>query len=424
MFIDKARIFIKSGDGGNGAVSFRREKYVPRGGPDGGDGGRGGDVFFEADPSLHTLSDFRYKRHYVAKNGEHGKGGKKAGKDGESLVIKVPLGTLIYEAETGELLADLAEPGQRECIAVGGRGGRGNARFVTSVRQAPRFSENGGKGEEKWVELELKLLADVGLVGFPNAGKSTLISKISNARPKIADYPFTTLVPNLGVVGTSGEDSFVVADLPGLIEGASQGIGLGHEFLRHVERTKVLAYVIDVSGTDLRVPADALSSLREEVRLYYEDLINRPSIVVANKIDIPTWQDHIDKLREVANSYGWETFSVSAVTGEGISSLVWGLNKLVKEAHVEISLRERPRVERPEPEDEPDFVIRQENDVFVVEGDAVLQIMSGIRGSDYESLRYLHRRLESLGVMDALVEAGVKDGDTVRIGDVEFEYIL
>lgn len=425
MFIDKARIFIKSGDGGSGAVSFRREKYVPKGGPDGGDGGRGGDVIFEVDTSLHTLSDFRYKRHYVARNGEHGKGANKSGKDGESLVIKVPLGTLIYHAETGELLGDLVEPGQRQCLAAGGRGGRGNARFATSVRRTPRFSENGTNGDEKWVELELKLLADVGLVGFPNAGKSTFISRISNARPKVADYPFTTLVPNLGVVGTSSEDSFVVADLPGLIEGASKGVGLGHEFLRHVERTRVLAYVIDVSGTEPKVPADALSALREEVRLYYEELVKRPSIVIANKIDIPTWQDHIDSLRQVAASYGWETFPISAVTGEGVSRVTLILQALVKSSHHEVSLRERSVVDlRIHDEDEPKFTVRREDDIFIVEGDAVERLMSGIRGSDYETLRYLHKRLESLGILDALVEAGVKDGDTVRIENVEFDYVL
>lgn len=425
MFIDKAKIFIKSGDGGNGAVSFRREKFVPKGGPDGGDGGRGGDVIFEVDSSLHTLSDFRYKRHYTAQNGEHGKGANRSGRDGESLTIRVPSGTLVYQADTGVLLEDLVEPGERRCLAAGGKGGRGNARFATSVRRTPRFSENGTKGEEKWIELELRLLADVGLVGFPNAGKSTFISKISNARPKVADYPFTTLVPNLGVVGTSSEDSFVVADLPGLIEGASRGVGLGHEFLRHIERTRVLAYVIDTSGIDSKVPGEALSALREEVRLYYEELIERPSIVIANKIDIPTWRDHFDSLREVAASYGWETYPISAITGEGVSRVVYAMEELVNTSHEKVSLRGRPMVtEEVDDKDEPMFMIKRENDVFIVEGEAVERLLGSFSGSDYETLRYFHRRLKSLGILEALEEAGVRDGDTVRIGDVEFDYIL
>lgn len=427
---------MKSGDGGNGAVSFRREKYVPKGGPDGGDGGCGGDIIFEADPSLHTLSDFRYKRHYVAENGENGKSANKNGKNGVSLIIKVPLGTMVYDGNTGKLLGDLTESGERVCVAAGGRGGKGNARFATPVRRTPRFAENGGKGEACWIDLELKLLADVGLVGFPNAGKSTLISKISNARPKIADYPFTTLVPNLGVVGTSGEDSFVVADLPGLIEGASQGVGLGHEFLRHAERTRALAYVIDVSGTDLRVPAEALSLLWKEVELYYEELINRPSVVIANKIDIPTWQEHIEGLKEVAASYGWEVFPISAVTGKGIPKLVYYLRELVKRADDRITLRERPEypVERlasadvdgksegVEGKEEPRFVIRRENDIFVIEGEEIEQLVQNVRDTDFETLQHLHKRLETLGALDALKEKGIEDGDTVRIGYMEFEY--
>ncbi|PMP64213.1 MAG: GTPase ObgE [Sulfurihydrogenibium sp.] len=322
MFIDKAKIYVKAGDGGNGCVAFHREKFVPMGGPSGGDGGKGGDVIIVADSHLQTLMDFKYKRHYKVERGQHGQGGNKKGKDGEDLIIKVPVGTVIKDAETGEILADLVEEGQSFVVAKGGKGGRGNAAFKSATNQSPLTAEPGEKGEERWIELELKLLADVGIIGFPNAGKSTLISILSKARPKIADYPFTTLTPVLGVLQLDVNDFLVLADIPGLIEGASEGLGLGHEFLRHIERTKFLIHLIDVSDFRERDPIEAFNIINKELENYSPELIKKPQIVVANKIDALSDKTLINKLENYFSDKGFPFVAVSLITKEGVDKLV------------------------------------------------------------------------------------------------------
>ncbi|OAQ21897.1 GTPase ObgE [Thermosulfurimonas dismutans] len=325
-FVDQAKIHVQAGNGGHGCVSFRREKYVPRGGPDGGDGGDGGDVILVADPQLHTLYDFYHQVHFRAENGRPGMGKKMKGRDGEDLILKVPVGTIVKDAETGEILGDLVEPGQTLVVARGGKGGRGNARFATPTRQAPRFAEPGKPGEERWLVLELKLIADVGLVGLPNAGKSTLLSRISAARPKIADYPFTTLQPNLGVVSLSDHRSFVVADLPGLIEGAHKGVGLGLEFLRHVERTRVLLQVLDASGEN---PLADFEIVEKELAHYHPELLRKPRAVALNKIDVIQDRSQLDPLKRELESRGHPVYLISAATGEGIKDLLEGLWRLL-----------------------------------------------------------------------------------------------
>lgn len=321
MFVDLAKVYVKAGDGGNGCLSFRREKYVPRGGPDGGDGGRGGDVVCAADPQLHTLMDFRYRTRFLAQRGGDGGSANRHGADGHDLLVRVPVGTVIRDAETGEVLADLAEAGRRVVVARGGRGGRGNARFKSSVNQAPRRTEPGRPGEERWVTLELKLLADVGLVGLPNAGKSTLLSRLTRARPKVGDYPFTTLVPNLGVAEYRGE-TFVVADIPGLIEGAHEGLGLGHQFLRHIERTRVLIHVVDLSGAGDRDPLEAYRTVNRELSLHGAGLETRPQLVAANKVDLPEARDRLPSFREALEKEGVRVVPISAATGEGLEDLL------------------------------------------------------------------------------------------------------
>ncbi|NPV54859.1 MAG: GTPase ObgE [Firmicutes bacterium] len=330
MFIDTAKIYVKAGDGGPGCVSFRREKHVPRGGPDGGDGGAGGDVILLVDPGLATLMDFKYKRHYKAERGQRGMGSRMSGRDGDDLVIKIPPGTVIRDAGTGEVLADLVAAGDSAVVARGGRGGRGNARFVTSTRRAPRMAEEGEPGEERWFFLELKLLADVGLVGLPNAGKSTIISRISAARPKIADYPFTTLVPNLGVVALEDGRSFVVADMPGLISGAHKGAGLGHEFLRHVERTRVLAHVLDLSCPSGRDPVEDFNVVNNELVLHDPELLKRPMVVVGNKLDMPGAAEAFERVRGYCTGRGFEVYGVSALTGEGLRDFLYGVARLLE----------------------------------------------------------------------------------------------
>jgi len=329
-FIDKAKIYVKGGDGGNGCVAFRREKFVPKGGPSGGDGGKGGDVVLVADRNVHTLLDFKYRRHYRAENGKHGEGNKRTGRSGKDLIIKVPVGTVVKDAETGKVIGELTEHGQRLVVARGGRGGRGNAAFATPTRQAPDFAEPGQPGEERWIELELKLLADVGLIGFPNAGKSTFISRVTAAKPEIADYPFTTLRPILGVAKV-GDFSFVIADIPGLIEGAHKGRGLGHEFLRHVERTKVLLHLIDLSD-NTRDPKEAFEVINKELKLYSPELLEKPQIVVGTKIDALQNRDVIEKLKSYFESKGYPFFAVSAVTGEGIDELMKYVAGILRES--------------------------------------------------------------------------------------------
>ena len=329
-FIDKAKIYVKAGDGGNGCVAWRREKFVPMGGPAGGNGGKGGDVILEADSRLQTLMDFKYKKHYKAERGQHGSGSNKHGKNAPDLILKVPVGTVIKDAETGELIADLTKEGQKVVVAKGGKGGKGNAMFKSSTNQAPDYAEEGEKGEEKWIELELKLIADVGIIGFPNAGKSTLISVLSHARPKIADYPFTTLSPVLGVLQLDIGKSLVLADIPGLIEGASRGAGLGHEFLRHIERTKFLLHVIDISDFRERQPIEAFEAINKELSSYSKTLLEKPQIVVGNKIDILSDRSYLDTLKEEFNKRGYEFIAVSAATKENIDKLVEKLKEVYK----------------------------------------------------------------------------------------------
>ncbi len=418
MFVDHARVYVRGGDGGNGIVAFRREKYVPMGGPAGGDGGRGGNVVFVADEGLSTLMDFKYRRHFKAMRGTHGQGKNMHGAGGENLTVKVPVGTVIRDDDTGEVIADLTRNGQEVVVARGGRGGRGNARFATSVNKAPSLSENGEPGQERWVKLELKLLADVGLVGFPNAGKSTLISRLSAARPKIADYPFTTLVPNLGVVVTRSKESFVVADIPGLIEGAHRGSGLGHEFLRHIERTRVLLFVLDTAQTEGRDVLEDYQILRQELELYRPDLMKRPFLIVANKMDIPEAQKNYERLRA---EFGHLVHAVSAVTGLGVNALVEETFHLLQSVPRDIVISgEEPVIRRFEEEEA--FRIERVNGVFEVSGKRIEKILAMTNFNTDEGLRRFQMIVEKMGLEEALRRQGIKPGDTVKIDDFEFEY--
>ena len=434
MLIDEARIYVKAGDGGNGCASFRREKYVPAGGPDGGDGGKGGDVVFVVDRGLSTLIDFTERTHFKAERGQHGQGATKHGKNGADLEIRVPPGTQVKDDE-GRLLVDLVLPGQRWVAARGGRGGRGNARFKSPTRQAPAFFEKGEPGEERWLRLELKLLADVGLVGFPNAGKSTFISAVSKARPKIAAYPFTTLTPNLGVVSLGPGESFVVADIPGLIEGAHKGLGLGHEFLRHIERTRVLLYVIDASGLEGRDPCDDLRVLRNELALYQAQLLERPSVVFANKTDLAEARAHLAALQETAVEIGAAFYSGSAATGEGLREVLYAVWRELEKAPAPIPKSPQAETDgrvvlRPGFERERkrrlnlrDFTISRDENGFVVEGEDLARLMLRLNLESEAGMSYFQQLLSEIGVYEALRKAGATDGDTVRVGDIEFEYV-
>ena len=421
MFVDVAKITIKAGKGGDGAVSFRREKYVAAGGPDGGDGGRGGNVLFVADPNLSTLMDFRYKRKYVAQNGENGRGANSYGKSGEDLTIRVPRGTLIKDAETGGLIADISgdEP---VVVAKGGRGGLGNRHFATPTRQIPRFAKPGLPGEELTVQLELKLIADVGLIGFPNVGKSTTLSRISAARPKIANYHFTTLSPVLGVVRVGDEASFVAADIPGLIEGASEGIGLGHDFLRHVERCRLLRQGVDVSGCEGRDPKEDLEQITRELEQFSPVLAQRPQIVLGNKCDIAT-EEQVAAFEEFVRAQGYDFLPVSAATGKGLDKLPGIVFERLRELPPVTVFT--PDYVKPAPRDAREFTVSKEEDgSFFVDAPWLERILEGSDVEDYESLQYFQTQLADLGVLDKLVELGVKEGDTVRIGEYEFDYLF
>jgi GTPase len=425
MFIDKAKIFTKAGNGGNGAVAFRKEIYVPAGGPAGGDGGNGGSVIFEVDEGLRTLMDFRYKTKYAAKPGENGKGKKMHGKNAEDLVLRVPPGTIIRDEATNLVIADLKEPGDRAVVARGGRGGKGNCHFTTSVRQAPNFALPGTEGEEKSVILELKMIADVGLLGFPNVGKSTFLSVVTKAKPKIANYHFTTLTPNLGVVETKYGDSFVLADIPGLIEGAAEGIGLGHDFLRHVERTKVLIHIVDVSGLEGRDPIEDFDKINNELNLYNERLASRPQIAVANKMDLPDSAENFEIFKEELESRGYKVFSMSAATREGIDEVINYVSNLLKEVE-DIELVSEDEMYReelaPETNDDQINIEVDEDGVYVVTGKALKRILYSVNFDDMESLQYFQKVMESRGIFDRLREMGIDDGDSVRIYDLEFEF--
>lgn len=428
MFLDRATIYVKAGDGGDGCVGFRREKYIPAGGPAGGNGGRGGSVIFVVDNNLSTLIDYRYRKHYKAQNGEHGQNKNMYGKDGEDLILRVPPGTIVKNHETGEIIADLTRPGQRLIIAEGGRGGRGNTQFATPTRQAPAFAEKGVKGRELWVDLELKLLADAGLVGYPNAGKSTLLSVVSAAKPKIANYPFTTLTPNLGVVSLDIGQSFVIADIPGLIEGAHQGVGLGTDFLRHIERTRVILHVIDVAGVDGRDPVEDYFQINQELRLFNEVLSQLPQIVIANKIDLPDAQENIERLAAVVAKDGRQLFTISAATRQGTQELmisVWNLLKDLKaQEPEEQALEEQVIVYRPEVEHAPveDFTIRQDDDEYFVEGAGLERLMSRLDLNNPEVVEYLQRLFQKIGLYDQLRNMNIPEGSIVHVGELEFEY--
>ncbi|MFZ5974447.1 MAG: GTPase ObgE [Bacillota bacterium] len=420
MFVDEARIKIKAGDGGNGCVAFHREKYVARGGPDGGDGGRGGSVAFRASASMRTLLDFRYKRSYRAQDGENGAGKLMRGKDGETLVIDVPPGTLVKDVQTGRVIADLFHPGEVKTVLTGGYGGKGNARFATSTRQTPRFAQMGQKRKEYEVILELKTIADVGLVGFPNVGKSTLLSVISRARPKIADYHFTTLSPNLGVVGVDGE-SFVVADIPGLIEGAHAGAGLGQEFLRHVERTRMLVHVVDVSGIEGRDPVEDFEMINAELAHYSPALVQRPQIVAANKTDLPQAAENVKRLKEhVANKH-IDVYAISAATGSGVEELLRALARMLSQLPVPEPYEREIEVDVID-QDET-FEVTVENGRFIVSGALVDRVLYETNAFDEESMRHFQQRLINYGIIAKLREMGARDGDVIDMGGWEFDFV-
>jgi len=423
MFIDRAKIYIKAGDGGDGKVSFRREKYIAAGGPDGGDGGKGGDVIMVVDDALRTLIDFKYKRKYVAESGKTGGSSNCTGKSGKDLVIKVPPGTIVRDLNTGRILADMTEPGQRTAIARGGKGGAGNQRFATATRQVPSFARAGDPGEEFNVELELKLIADVGLVGYPNAGKSTILSMTSAAEPKIADYPFTTLEPNLGVVRLDEGNSFVLADIPGLIEGAHKGVGLGFEFLRHVERTKLLIHVVDVAGVDGRDPVEDFLKINEELRAYNPKLAERPQIVVANKIDLPEGKERLESFTKAVEDMGYKVFPISAATNKGVKELMQYTAQQLMELPDPVPLTDGEAEVVYTAEEEEPFTIRREGKVFIIEGNWVKKVAGSTNFGVYESLQYFQRALKNKGVIDELERMGIQEGDIVRIDDTEFEYI-
>lgn len=421
MFIDSAKIYVKAGDGGSGHVSFYRAKYVPKGGPDGGNGGRGGSVYLVADQSLTTLQDFRYKRKYVAPNGERGGTGRKAGRSGEDLTIRVPLGTVLRDADTGDLLQDFTEDGQRYTVAEGGRGGVGNAVFATATRQSPNFARPGVKGEEHMLSLELKLLADVGLVGLPNVGKSTFLSVVTSARPKIADYHFTTLEPVLGIAQV-GDTAFTIADIPGLIEDAHQGVGLGLDFLRHVERTRLLVHVLDVSGSEGRDPLEDYRLINNELRSFSEDLAARPQIAALNKIDMADDED-VERVREALEAEGLEVFEISAPIHHGTQELLNAMARKLQTIPPTV-LYEVPdeSVRVYELAKEP-WKIDAEDDIFEVSGDAVDQLLRSVNLEDTESLQWFQLQLRKQGIIDGLTKAGIKEGDTVVLGEIAFDYI-
>ena len=424
MFIDTAKIFIKSGDGGNGSVSFRREKYIPLGGPDGGDGGDGGDVILVADSNMTTLLDFTYKRKYKAESGVAGSGAKCYGKDGEDLFIKVPMGTVIRDVETNKIMADLAHAGDKVVIAKGGKGGKGNVKFCTPTRQAPNFAEPGMPGEERFITLELKLLADVGLIGFPNVGKSTILSVVSKARPKIANYHFTTIKPNLGVVSIPGVQNFVMADIPGIIEGAAEGVGLGIQFLRHIERTRLLIHVVDLSGSEGRDPIEDFIKINEELKKYSVKLWDRPQIIAANKTDMIYDDEVFEDFKKKVNELGYKyVYKISAATNTG-------LNELLKETArqlsnipiIDLEIKEEDKFV--EEEKRFTYNIRIEHDIYIIEGSFVDRLLNSVNVRDPESLMYFHKVLRNKGVIDELIKMGIEDGKVVRLNDFEFEFLL
>ncbi len=427
MFVDQVKVYVKGGDGGNGMVAYRREKYVPMGGPAGGDGGKGADVIFEVEEGLRTLMDFRYQRHFKAKRGEHGMSKNQHGKNAEPMIVKVPPGTVVTDDDTGEVIADLTQHGQKAIIAKAGRGGRGNSRFATPANPAPEIAENGEPGQERNVKLELKVLADVGLVGFPSVGKSTLLSVVSAAKPKIAEYHFTTIVPNLGVVETEDGRSFVMADLPGLIEGAHQGVGLGHQFLRHIERTRVIVHVIDMSAMEGRDPYEDYQTINQELKEYNLRLTERPQIIVANKMDIPEAEENIKIFKEKLQE-DVKIFPISAVTRQGLRDLLFTIADLL-ETTPEFPLEVEEdtsthRVMYRHEKEEVDFVISRESDgTFVISGERVEKLFKMTDFTRDESVKRFARQLRGMGIDNALREKGAEHGDIVKLLEYEFEFI-
>ena len=428
MFIDIAKIKIVSGKGGDGKVGFHREKYVAAGGPDGGDGGRGGDVIFEVDDGLNTLTDFRHVRKYVAGDGEQGGKRRCHGADGEDLIVKVPEGTVIKDFESGKVVADMSGENRREVILKGGKGGLGNMHFATSTMQVPKYAQPGQPAQELWVQLELKVIADVGLVGFPNVGKSTLLSRVSNARPKIANYHFTTLNPHLGVVDLQDGQGFVMADIPGLIEGASQGIGLGHDFLRHIERTKVLVHVVDAASVEGRDPVEDIRTINAELKAYNPSLLERPQVIAANKVDSiyntgeEDWEDPVERLKREFEPEGIQVFAISAVTGQGVKELLYHVNDLLKTVDRKPVIFEKEFEYQYQGENLPYTVERNEDGIYVVEGPKIEKMLGYTNLDSEKGFQFFQKFLKDSGILAELEEAGIEEGDTVRMYGLEFDY--
>ncbi len=426
MFADSAKVFIKSGKGGNGHVSFRRELYVANGGPDGGDGGRGGDIIFQVDDGLNTLTDFRHVRKYVAGSGEEGGKRRCHGADGKDLVIKVPEGTVIKDFESGKVIADMSGENRREIILKGGKGGLGNMHFATATMQVPKYAQPGQPAQELWVLLELKVIADVGLVGFPNVGKSTLLSRVSNARPKIANYHFTTLNPHLGVVDLGEGAGFVMADIPGLIEGASEGVGLGHAFLKHIERTKVLVHVVDAASTEGRDPVDDIRAINKELKAYNPELLTRPQIIAANKIDAFCQEDEenpIDRLRKEFEPEGIRVFPISAVSGQGVKELLYQINELLKTVDRKpVIFQKEFDMSMKAVENLPYTVEKTSDGVYVVEGPKIDKMLGYTNLDSEKGFEFFQKFLKNTGILDDLEQAGIEEGDTVRMYGLEFDY--
>ena len=429
MFSDKVRIFIKSGKGGDGHVSFRRELYVPAGGPDGGNGGHGGDIIFQVDKGLNTLGDFRHNSKYIAQSGEEGGKKRCTGKNGEDLIIKVPEGTVIYDDESGKVIADMSGDNMKETILKGGRGGKGNMNYATATMQAPQYAQPGQEAKELWVRLELKCIADEGLVGFPNVGKSTFLSRVTNARPKIANYHFTTLNPNLGVVDIDGGKGFVIADIPGLIEGASEGVGLGHQFLRHIERTKVIIHIVDAASTEGRDPIADIKAINAELEAYNPDLLKRPQVIAANKIDAiyddGSGTNPVELIKAAFEPEGIKVYPISAVTGQGVKELLYAVRELLDNFPDDVVIFEKEFDvdELLDNSDDNYNVYIDENGVFIVEGERIDKMLGYTNLESEKGFNFFQKFMKSSGAIDRLEELGIEEGDTVRVGDyLEFDY--
>ena len=429
MFADRATIIIKSGKGGNGHVSFRREKYVPNGGPDGGDAGRGGDVIFVVDEGLNTLTDFRHRRKFAAENGEEGGKKKCHGKDGADLILKVPAGTVIKDAESDKVIADMSGDNKRQVILKGGRGGQGNSHYATATMQAPKYAQPGGEGIEIEVKLELKVIADVGLVGFPNVGKSTLLSRVTNAQPKIANYHFTTLQPNLGVVDLDGADGFVIADIPGLIEGASEGVGLGHEFLRHIERTRVLIHMVDAASTEGRDPIEDIHAINEELKAYNPEIAKRPQVIAANKIDCFYGEDREKVLQAIKDEFepeGISVYPISAVSGEGVQALLYHVKDMLDHVKEEQVVFEKEyMIKEPDFSNEPYTVEKSEEEegLYIVEGPRIERMLGYTNLDSEKGFEFFQKFLKTNGILDELEKLGIEEGDTVKMYGWQFEFM-